>query len=131
MNYQLELEKEYLLWDNIEIIQNETIYKNGQKGSIVELFGWPYDDIYEECDFLKVAGYLGVKISPPNEYLLAGNWTDDNQLNPWTYFYQTVSYKLNKTRLGTKTQLKKMINTTIRFLSGSCRIVTSISFPYK
>ena len=33
---KLELEKEYLLWDNIEIIQNETIYRNGQKGSIVE-----------------------------------------------------------------------------------------------
>ena len=107
---KLELEKEYLLWDNIEIIQNETIYQNGQKGSIVELFGWPYEDIYEECDFLKVAGYLGVKISPPNEYLLAGDWTDDNELNPWKYFYQTVSYKLNKTRLGTKHQLKKMIN---------------------
>ena len=107
---KLELENEYLLWDNVEIIKNETIYQNGQKGSIVELFGWPYNDIYEECDFLKVAGYLGVKISPPNEYLLASDWTDDNELNPWKYFYQTVSYKLNKTRLGTKTQLKKMIN---------------------
>ena len=107
---KLELEKEYLLWDNIEIIKNETIYQNGQKGSIVELFGWPYEDIYEECDFLKVAGYLGVKISPPNEYILADNWIEDNELNPWKYFYQTVSYKLNKTRLGTKAQLKKMIN---------------------
>ncbi|MBP5469931.1 MAG: hypothetical protein J6Z11_11890 [Candidatus Riflebacteria bacterium] len=107
---KLELEKEYLLWDNIEIIQNETIYQNGQKGSIVELFGWPYEDIYEECDFLKVAGYLGVKISPPNEYILSNDWTDDNELNPCKYFYQTVSYKLNKTRLGTKIQLKKMIN---------------------
>ena len=105
----LELEDEYFLWDNPPIIQNETIYEKGQKGAIVELFGWPYDDISEECDFLRVAGYLGVKISPPNEHLF-DDWYEDDGINPWKYFYQTVSYKLNYTRLGTKRQLKKMIN---------------------
>ena len=108
--YQLKLEEEYFLWDSPHITQNETIYEYGQKGSIVELFGWPYDDIAEECDFLREAGYLGVKITPPNEHLF-DEWIEDEGMNPWKYFYQTVSYKLNFTRAGTKRQLKNMINT--------------------
>ena len=107
---KLQLEDEYLIWDNEKINQNEYIYKKGQKGSIVELFGWPYNDIAEECDFLRVAGYLGVKISPPNEYILTTNVIENGELNPWEYFHQTVSYKLNKTRLGSKKELKNMIN---------------------
>lgn len=111
--YQLKLEEEYFIWDSQEVNKNDTIYENGQKGSIVELFGWPYDDIAEECDFLKTAGYLGVKITPPNEHLF-DNWIEDEGMNPWKYFYQTVSYKLNYTRLGTKRQLKSMIDTCRR-----------------
>ena len=38
-------------------------YENDQKGSIVEMFGWPYNDIAEECDFLAKAGYMGVNVS--------------------------------------------------------------------
>ena len=111
--YQLKLEEEYFLWDLPDIVQDNTIYENGQKGSIVELFGWPYDDIAEECDFLREAGYLGVKITPPNEHLF-DTWIEDEGMNPWKYFYQTVSYKLNYTRAGTKRQLKNMINTCRR-----------------
>ena len=111
--YQLKLEEEYFLWDLPEVVQDNTIYENGQKGSIVELFGWPYDDITEECDFLKEAGYLGVKITPPNEHLF-DDWIENEGMNPWKYFYQTVSYKLNYTRAGTKRQLKNMINTCRR-----------------
>ena len=66
---KLELEDEYLIWDNIDINLPEE-YENGQKGSIVELFGWPYEDITEECEFIGNAGYLGVKIFTPNEHLL-------------------------------------------------------------
>jgi len=105
----LELEEEYFIWDNFDININETIYEKGQRGAIVELFGWPYDDIAEECDILKVAGYLGVKITPPNEYLLTENVIENGELNIWKYFYQTVSYKF-KSRLGNKEQLKNMIN---------------------
>jgi alpha-amylase len=39
----------------------------GQKGAIVELFGWPYADIKEECEFLGKAGYMAVKVFPPQE----------------------------------------------------------------
>jgi hypothetical protein len=42
------------------------MFEGGQKGAIVELFGWPYRDIEQECaTFLGKAGYLGVKIAPP------------------------------------------------------------------
>jgi hypothetical protein len=39
---------------------------DGTKGAIVELFGWSFDDIAEECAFLGQSGYLGVRIWPPN-----------------------------------------------------------------
>ena len=106
---KLTLEEEYFIWDSPLIINNDSIYENGQKGAIVELFGWPYDDIAEECDILSVAGYLGVKIGPPNEQVLTTDWIEEDGLNPWEYFRQPVSYKLI-TRSGNKAQLRKMIN---------------------
>jgi len=105
---KLELENEYFLWDNVKVNQ-DVRYENGQKGVIVELFGWPYDDIAEECEFLSVAGYMGVKIFPPNESILTYDIVEDGELNPWWYFYQPVSYKL-ESRLGNKIQLKNMID---------------------
>ena len=105
---KLELEEEYFIWDNPSINLDEK-YNNGSKGVIVDLFGWPYDDIAEECEFLKVAGYLGVKITPPNESILTNLTLEDGEMNPWWYYFQTVSYKL-KSRMGDKKQLKNMIN---------------------
>ena len=105
---KLELENVYFIWDNINIKQDNK-YEKGQKGVIVELFGWPYDDISEECEFLSVAGYLGVKISPPNEAILTYDIVENGELNPWWYFSQPVSYRF-ESRLGNKIQLKKMIN---------------------
>jgi len=40
----------------------------------VELFGWPYEDIEQECDFLAKAGYMGVKVFPPQESLMSDEW---------------------------------------------------------
>ena len=105
---KLELEKVYFIWDNIKLKKNRK-FENGQKGVIVELFGWPYDDIAEECEFLHSSGYLGVKILPPNEAILTYNTVEDGELNPWWYFLQPVSYKL-ESRLGNRTQLKNMID---------------------
>lgn len=99
---KLKLEEEYFIWDNPKIdIYSEEIYKNGQRGTIVELIGWSYDDISEECDYLKIAGYLVVKITPPNEHVFTENWIEEDGLNPWEYFIQPVSYKLHS-RLGNK-----------------------------
>lgn len=124
---KLELKEEYLIWDNPKIVQNETIYEKGKKGSIEQLFGWPYEDIEEECDFLKVAGYLGVKITSPNEHLLNFDVLENHQLNPWEYFIQPLSYKLNYTRLGTKKQLKSMIN---KFRRNGIRVYSQIIINY-
>ena len=105
---KLEFEKEYFLWDNPVVSQSEE-YEKGQKGVIVELFGWPYEDVTEECNFLGIAGYLGVKVYAPHESILSYEKVDNGQLNPWQNFYQPVSYNLNS-RMGDKTILKKMIN---------------------
>ena len=70
----LQLQNIYFIWDNIEV--NTPIeYKNGQRGAIVELFGWSMEDVGEECEFLGIAGYLGVKIFSPYESLLSDTMT--------------------------------------------------------
>ena len=106
---KLELEDEYFLWDNPEVEQGPE-YEKGQKGAVVEMFGWPYDDIAEECSFLGTAGYLAVKVFPPQEAILTFDTADEGEVNPWWFIYQPVSYKLSS-RMGTKKQLKNMINT--------------------
>ena len=105
---KLVLDNIYFIWDNI-MIEQDSKYENGKKGVIVELFGWPYDDIAEECEFLKHAGYLGVKIYQPNESILTYESVKNGDLNPWFYLYETVSYRLIS-RMGDKKQLKNMIN---------------------
>ena len=105
---KLELEEEYFIWDNPTITQSSH-YENGQKGGIVELFGWPYEDIIEECEFISHAGYMGIKIYSPNEHLQNFNNIEDEMLNPWWFINQPVSYKLHS-RMGNKRQLKNMIN---------------------
>ena len=108
--YKLVLEKEYFIWNVPPVnYDNTTLNSNGQKGAIVELFGWPYADIIEEADFLKLTGYLGVKITPPNEHVVTDSWIETNGLNPWEYFVQPVSYKF-KSRFGDKEYLIYFIN---------------------
>ena len=65
------------------------------------MFGWPYDDIAEECSFLGTAGYLAVKVFPPQEAILTYDTADEGEMNPWWFVYQPVSYKLTS-RMGTK-----------------------------
>ena len=110
---RLDLENEFFIWDNPKISRSEE-YENGLRGSIVELFGWPYEDIAEECEFLGHAGYLGVKVYSPNEHILTYDLVENNVVNPWWYMTQTVSYKL-ESRLGNKKQLKHMINTCRKY----------------
>lgn len=109
----LELEEEYFMWDNPEI-NSLPVYENGQKGGIVELFGWPYEDIILECEFLSQAGYMGLKIYSPNEHVQTFITIEDEMLNPWWYINQPVSYKLNS-RMGNRKQLKKLINTCRKY----------------
>jgi len=106
---KLVLEDEYFMWDNPTVNQGSQ-YENGQKGAIVELFGWPFDDIAEECEFLGNAGYMAVKVFPASESILTFDTVENGELNPWWFLYQPVSYRLHS-RMGDKKQFKNMIDT--------------------
>ena len=106
---KLVLEDEYFMWDNPTVNQGSQ-YENGQKGAIVELFGWPFDDIAEECEFLGKAGYMAVKVFPASESILTFDTVENGELNPWWFLYQPVSYRLHS-RMGDKKQFKNMIDT--------------------
>ena len=67
-------------------------FKGGQKGAIVEMFGWPHSDVEQECAFLAEAGYMGVKVFPPQEQIMS-NEPFDSIMNPWYFMYQPVSYR--------------------------------------
>ena len=84
-------------------------YRSGQKGAIVEMFGWPHAAVEKECAFLAKSGYMGVKVFPPQESIMS---TEPFQgvMNPWYFFYQPVSYKL-ESRAGSRDELRSMINT--------------------
>ncbi|MFC4333778.1 carbohydrate-binding module family 20 domain-containing protein [Salininema proteolyticum] len=76
--------------------------------SVIALFEWNWNSIAEECaDFLGDSGYTHVKISPPQEHILASDTdTPDN----WWIQYQPVSYKLDS-RLGTRAEFENMVDT--------------------
>ncbi|POM59255.1 Alpha-amylase, partial [Phytophthora palmivora] len=87
-SWKLELDPVNFIWQNNAVNQPSGM-KGGQKGAIVDLFGWPYDDIAQECsDFLGKAGYMGVKINPPQESVLTDAWPQSGQRNPWYFVYQ-------------------------------------------
>lgn len=71
---KLALDPINFIWQNAPLTAAQSTFNNGQKGGIVELFGWPWNDIAKECVFLGKAGYMGVKIWPPNEHV----WGSDS-----------------------------------------------------
>jgi alpha-amylase len=107
--YEITLDDVDFMWNAPKIEQSD-VYENGQKGAIVELFGWPYEDVEQECSHLAKAGWMGVKIFPPNEQIMSDEWPQQGELNPWFFAYQPVSYKLAG-RMGTRDQLRQMIQT--------------------
>ncbi|KAG2179650.1 hypothetical protein INT44_006498, partial [Umbelopsis vinacea] len=62
LNATLTLDPLYFIWDKQSV--NVAATNNGQKVAIVELFGWPYNDVAKECVFLGKAGWSGVRIWP-------------------------------------------------------------------
>jgi hypothetical protein len=77
------------------------------EGAIVEMFGWPHEAVAQECPSLAKAGYLGVKLFPPQEQVMS-NEPYQNMLNPWYFMYQPVSYRLEG-RMGSRDQLRTTI----------------------
>eukprot|EP00047_Mylnosiga_fluctuans_P006418 m.246766 g.246766 ORF g.246766 m.246766 type:complete len:724 (+) comp15173_c0_seq1:482-2653(+) len=106
---QIILEPVDFVWNNVPIKERAGDYRDGQKGAIVELFGWPHNDIAQECAFLASAGYLGVKVFPVMEQVMSEQ-PFQNVLNPWYFMYQPVSYKFSG-RMGTRDELRRLIQT--------------------
>jgi alpha-amylase len=60
---RLELEPLNFFWQHQSLAAAQSSFNNGQKGGIVELFGWPWNDVAKECEFLGKAG-TSMALSP-------------------------------------------------------------------
>lgn len=108
-NTSLVLPEVDFAWNAKPLASRPGDYRNGQKGGVAEMFGWPHNDIRDECEFLAKAGYLGVKIFPVHEQLMSTQ-PMENAMNPWYFMYQPVSYRLDG-RMGTREELRDLIQT--------------------
>eukprot|EP00927_Polykrikos_kofoidii_P070125 TRINITY_DN659_c0_g1_i7.p1 TRINITY_DN659_c0_g1~~TRINITY_DN659_c0_g1_i7.p1 ORF type:complete len:699 (+),score=104.29 TRINITY_DN659_c0_g1_i7:71-2167(+) len=104
----VELDPLDFRWNAPPVKERVGDYRGGQKGAVVEMFGWPHADIEKECKDLAAMGYMGVKVFPPEEQLMSSE-PFQNILNPWYFMYQPVSYRLHG-RMGTRDDLRKMIH---------------------
>lgn len=105
----VQLEEVDFRWNVPAVKARDGDYRGGQKGAIVEMFGWPHADIEQECKDLATMGYLGVKVFPVHEQVMSTE-PFNNMLNPWYFMYQPVSYRLQG-RMGTRADLRRMIAT--------------------
>ena len=105
----IDLEPIDFVW-TAPVVNTPPNYENGQKGAIVEMFGWPHAEIEKECEMLGKAGYLAVKVFPPMDHVMAFDQPQSGYLNPWYWMYQPVSYRLSS-RAGSRAQFKSMIRT--------------------
>ncbi|CAF1515046.1 unnamed protein product, partial [Rotaria sordida] len=103
----LELPELDFIWNAKLIFNRSGDYRNGQKGAIAEMFGWPHKDVKEKCEFLGKAGYLGVKLFPVHEQLMSIQ-PFESAMNPWYFMYQPVPYNLDG-RMGTREELHDLI----------------------
>lgn len=77
--------------------------------AFVHLFEWKWTDVARECEtYLGPKGFTAVQISPPNEH--AWITSGDGAPFPWWMRYQPVSYRLDKSRSGTRAQFIDMVN---------------------
>jgi alpha-amylase len=109
--YRIKLEPLDFYW-NVGTLPETNFtdkFRNGQKGAIVEMFGWPDKDVEKECTFLAKSGYLGVKLYPHQEQVMSSE-PFQNLMNPWYFMYQPVSYRLQG-RMGTRNDLRNLITT--------------------
>jgi hypothetical protein len=85
-NSTLKLPEIDFIWNAKTLANRSGDYRNGQKGAVAEMFGWPHADIKDECEFLSKAGYLGVKVFPVHEQLMSTQ-PMENAMNPWYFMY--------------------------------------------
>ncbi|GIQ81130.1 glycoside hydrolase, family 13 [Kipferlia bialata] len=104
--YILPIDDVYFYW----MTHNPyTLQGDGQRGALVEFFGWPHSEIAKEAEFLGKAGYMGARFFPANEQVMSWQPMED-QMNPWDFYYQPVSYRLNG-RGGSRAELVNSIAT--------------------
>jgi len=84
--WDITLESLNFVWQAASVPQGAQ-YKGGQKGAILEMFGWPYADIKAECEALGKMGWMGVKVFPPQESVFSYEWPQNGELNPWWFYY--------------------------------------------
>jgi alpha-amylase len=76
----------------------------------VHLFEWRWSDIARECEeFLGPKSYAAVQISPPSEHAVISSTTTGVSY-PWWQRYQTVSYRLDRSRSGTLAEFTDMVS---------------------
>jgi alpha-amylase len=88
--------------------QGQSVSQNNRT-VFVQLFEWKWTDIARECEsYLGPKGFAAVQISPPNEHA----WipTGDGAPFPWWMRYQPVSYGLDRSRSGTRSEFIDMVN---------------------
>ena len=72
--------------------------------TFVHLFDWRWAEIATECEsVLGPAGFAAVQVSPPQEHSITPNFD-------WSERYQAVSYSVARSRSGTGTEFKDMID---------------------
>jgi alpha-amylase len=86
----------------------QTYRPTGHAGAgdvFVHLFEWKWTDIASECEtVLGPAGFHAVQVSPPQEHSL------EPPNYPWSERYQPVSYSIDRSRSGTRSEFIDMVN---------------------
>lgn len=73
--------------------------------TFIHLFEWKWTDIANECEsVLGPAGVHAVQVSPPQEHSL------EPPNYPWSQRYQPVSYSIDRSRSGTRSEFVDMVN---------------------
>ena len=73
-----------------------------------ELMERMFCNVKAECEQMAQMGWMGVKVFPVSESVFTYEWPQNGELNPWWFYYQPASYKLEG-RGGTRDQLADMI----------------------
>lgn len=106
---QITLDPVDFRWNAPDVADRPGDYRGGQKGAVVEFFGWPHEDVERECQDVAAMGYMGVKVFPVMEQVMSSQ-PMNNFMNPWFFMYQPVSYRLQG-RMGSRDDLRRMIHT--------------------
>ncbi|TFK98239.1 glycoside hydrolase family 13 protein [Pterulicium gracile] len=82
-----------------DVSARQTTTTNSRNEVIIQMFGWNWDSIANECGTIGQLGYSYIQVSPPQEHIIGGLWWTD---------YQAVSYKLTSKR-GNRNQFANML----------------------